>query len=102
MYVINSSTNCFVGGIQLPQGDFTLDFDGNITVLCEQGYTTNLLVRSGDTLAVTANNVQVVAGYDVYLLFLAGVYISVCVFGLGGFLRWIERKQKMFLGTGNL
>jgi len=102
MQIVNSSTNAIVAGIQFPQGVFQLPIHGNITVLCEQGYTTNIPVGNADTLAVNRNGVDLMPGYDLWLAFIAGLVLSVSVFGVGIWANFIWRWMHRFLGNGQL
>lgn len=102
MQLINSSTNAIVAGVQFPQGVFQLPYHGQITVLCEQGYTTNIEVGSADTLAVNRNGVDLLPGYDLWILFLGGLALSVATFGIGAMANYVFGWSKRFVGSGQL
>lgn len=82
MIVINSDTNCTVGGWPVPVGQVELPVHGSIGVLTSGGANTNLTVGSGDTVIVWNTGACVIEGVEPWQMFLLGVWLVVSVFGL--------------------
>lgn len=82
MYIINSDTNCTVGGVPVPKGSFEFPLEGSVGVLTSGGVSTNFTVASGDTLFVWSGGAAIAPGVDTMGMFTLGVGLVVAVFGV--------------------
>jgi hypothetical protein len=82
MILINTDTNCTVGGLPVPVGSFEYPMEGNVGILTSGGVSTNFTVGSGDTLFVWRTGAAVQPGVDTFMMFSLGVGLVVSVMGL--------------------
>lgn len=97
MWIINSDTNCWVGGVKIPIGQVEVPFHGSINILTSQT-DTNLAVGTADTLVVWPEGAAVREGYDVYAGFTLGVWLVVSVFALLA----VARRMSSILSGGKV
>jgi len=91
MTIINTDTNCSVGGYRVPVGTTEFPLDGTVGIITSTGYSTNVTCGSLDTLMVWSGGAAVETGPDWMAMFVLGVFLSVSVFGLAAYARRLVR-----------
>lgn len=87
MWIINTDTNCTVGGFPIPLGSFEMPFHGSLGILTSGGANTNFSVNPGDTLFIWGTGAALDAGTDPWQFFLLGLSIILTGAGMIAFAR---------------
>lgn len=93
MLIVNTSTNCAVGGVSIPVGQVEVPFHGMVGIMTSL-QSTNATVGSGDTLFVWEGGYSVQPGYDIFLAISAGMIAACMVLGPAAVYRMVSKQLR--------